>query len=226
MKKVLVIEDDAELLQGLKDNLEVEGYEVETAEDGQQGVMQVIRTRPDAIILDIALPRQSGFDVCRTLRERGIETPILILTARSQESDKILGLELGADDYVTKPFSIHELLARLRSVIRRFTRAPSSTETFRFGDIDVNFGTQQVRKAGKLIGLSTLEYEVLRYFIARRGEVIPREHLLSEVWGYQAFRTSRAVDNLVARLRVKLEDQPQAPRHILTVYGVGYKFVE
>lgn len=226
MKRVLVIEDDAELLEGLKDNLEVEGYEVETASDGHVGMMQVVRSRPDAIILDIMLPKLGGFDVCRTLRERGIETPILMLTARSQESDKILGFELGADDYVTKPFSIHELLARLRSMLRRSTRVTLGTENFKFGRIDVNFATQQVRKGNKNLALSTLEFEVLRYFVTKRGDVIPRENLLTEVWGYQAFRTTRAVDNLVVRLRSKIEDHPQSPRHILTVYGVGYKFVE
>lgn len=226
MKRVLVIEDDSELLEGLKDNLEVEGYEVMTARDGENGLMQIVRNRPDAVILDLMLPKLGGFDVCRTLRYRGVETPILILTARSQESDKILGLELGADDYVTKPFSIHELLARLRVMIRRSDRIPKSLGAFLFGDIEVDFAHQQIRKRRSSIPVSSLEFEVLRYFIAHRGQIIPREHLLREVWGYEAFRTTRVVDNLVGRLRQKLEDHPHEPRHILTVYGVGYKFVE
>jgi DNA-binding response OmpR family regulator len=225
VKRILVIEDDSELLEGLKDNLEVEGYDVITATDGELGLMQIARNQPDAVILDLMLPKLTGFEVCRALRDRGLETPILILTARSQEGDKILGLELGADDYVTKPFSIHEVLARLRSMIRRSTRAPISMSDFRFGNIEVDFPRQQVRKGRRTISLSALEFEVLRYFIARRGHIIPREHLLSEVWGYQAFRTTRAVDNLVGRLRQKLEDDPHAPQHILTVYGVGYKFL-
>jgi DNA-binding response OmpR family regulator len=226
VKRVLVIEDDAELLEGLKDNLELDGYEVITAMDGEQGMMQIVRSRPDAVILDLMLPKLGGFDVCRALRDQGLETPILILTARSQERDKVLGFELGADDYVTKPFSIHELLARLRTMIRRSTGLPRGTGVHRFSDVEVDFWRQQVRKGRHWIALSSLEFEVLRYLIARRGHIVPREHLLSEVWGYQAFRTTRAVDNLVGRLRQKLEDLPHEPRHILTVYGVGYKFVE
>lgn len=226
MKRILLIEDDAELLDGLRDNLEVEGYEVITATDGEEGLAQAARKRPDAIILDLMLPKLSGFEVCQSLRAREVWTPILILTARGQEADKIRGLELGADDYVTKPFSIHELLARLRAMLRRATQWPKSGGAYRFGDVEVNFQHQRVRKARKNVSLSSLEFEVLRYFIARRGQIIPRESLLTEVWGYQAFRTTRAVDNLVGRLRQKLEDRPDEPQHILTVYGIGYKFVD
>lgn len=226
MKRILIIEDDAELLEGLKDNLALEGYEVMTASDGEEGLMQVVRGLPDAIILDLMLPTVGGVEVCRRLRERGSETPVLILTARSQESDKILGLESGADDYVTKPFSIHEVLARLRVMIRRSARVPNRTGAYRFGDIEVDFSSQRVRKARNVILLSSLEFEVLRYFISRHGQIVSRDHLLNEVWGYHAFRTTRAVDNLVGRLRQKLEDRPHEPKHILTVYGVGYKFVE
>ncbi|MBI2834080.1 MAG: response regulator transcription factor [Acidobacteria bacterium] len=226
MKRILVIEDDSELLEGLKDNLELDGYEVLTATDGAQGLTQAGRSRPDAVILDIMLPKLSGFDLCRTLRERGFPTPILMLTARGQESDKVLGLELGADDYVTKPFSIHELLARLRAMIRRSTGLPRGVEAYRFGDVEVSFWHQQVRKGRFSVSLSALEFEVLRYLIAHRGQIVSREHLLTDVWGYQTFRTTRAVDNLVGRLRQKLEDRVHEPRHILTVHGVGYKFVE
>jgi DNA-binding response OmpR family regulator len=214
------------LLEGLKDNLEVEGYEVMTATDGESGLKHVLQYQPDAVILDLMLPKLGGFDVCRTLRDRGFETPLLILTARSQESDKILGLELGADDYVTKPFSIHELLARLRAMIRRSTRAPRRVGGYRFGAVEIDFARQRASRGNSTIALSSLEFEVLRYFVARRGQIIPRESLLNEVWGYHAFRTTRAVDNLVGRLRQKLEDRPHEPRYILTVYGVGYKFVE
>jgi DNA-binding response OmpR family regulator len=226
MKRILIIEDDAELLEGLRDNLELEGYEVLTANDGDDGLVQVARNLPDAIILDLMLPSVGGLEVCRTLRGRGFQTPVLMLTARSQERDKIVGLESGADDYVTKPFSIHEVLARLRVMIRRSIPAPYRTGVYRFGSVEVDFGRHRVRRGHTEVMLSSLEFEVLRYFVSRSGQIIARDHLLNEVWGYQAFRTTRAVDNLVGRLRQKLEDDPHEPRHILTVYGVGYRFVD
>jgi two-component system alkaline phosphatase synthesis response regulator PhoP len=226
VKRILIIEDDADLLEGLKDNLELEGYEVMTARDGEEGLNAIARNLPDAIILDVMLPKLGGLDLCRTLRGRGVQTPVLLLTARSQERDKILGLESGADDYVTKPFSIHEVIARLRVMIRRSAPALQRPGLYRFGDVEVDFARQRVHKRRTEITLSSLEFEVLRYFVWRAGQIIPRDHLLNEVWGYHAFRTTRAVDNLVGRLRQKLEDDPHAPKHILTVYGVGYKFVE
>lgn len=226
MTRVLVVEDDAELLDGLKDNLEAEGYDVLTAGDGEQGVVEAIRSRPDAIILDIVLPKLSGFDVCRKLRDRRVHAPILMLTARSQEADKIRGLELGADDYLTKPFGLKELLARLRAMIRRASRFTNDVETWHFGEIDVHVRHQEVRKGGRKVTLTSLEFEVLCYLIERRGQTVPRDDLLMEVWGYQAFRTTRAVDNLIGRLRQKLERDAQRPVHILTVYGTGYKFAE
>jgi DNA-binding response OmpR family regulator len=226
MTRVLVIEDDPELLHELKHSLEADGYEVTTATDGQNGLMQVVRHMPDAVILDLTLPKLGGLDVCRALRDRGLETPVLILAARSQESDKMLAFSLGADDYVTKPFSIKELLARLRAIIRRCNRIPSGAGVHRFGDLEINFAHQRVRRGPRWIKLSSLEFEVLRYLIARRGHIVSREHLQREVWGYHAFRTTRTVDNLVGRLRQKLEEHPREPRHILTVYGIGYKFVE
>ncbi|MGH9348319.1 MAG: response regulator transcription factor [Vicinamibacterales bacterium] len=226
MKRILVIEDDAELLVGLRDNLEVEGYEVLAASDGEDGLHRALRHRPDAIILDVMLPKLSGFAVCRNLKECGLETPILILTARGAESDKVLGLELGADDYVTKPFSIHELLARVRAMIRRSSGLPGSVARYKFGDVNLDFRRQLVRKGRQRIALSSLEFETLRFLIIHRGHIVPRDQLLNEVWGYQALRTTRAVDNLIVRLRQKLESRPHEPRHILTVHGVGYKFVE
>jgi two-component system alkaline phosphatase synthesis response regulator PhoP len=226
MTRILVVEDDAELLDGLQDNLESEGYEVVTAGDGEQAVLEAMRSRPDAIVLDVLLPKLSGFDVCRTLRLRRIHTPILMLTARSQESDKILGLELGADDYLTKPFGLKELLARLSAMIRRASRFSQDAERWQVGDLEIDVRRLEVRKHGRKIVLSSLEFEVLCHLIERRGQTVPRDHLLMEVWGYQAFRTTRAVDNLIGRLRQKLEDDPQDPTHILTVYGTGYKFAE
>jgi DNA-binding response OmpR family regulator len=226
MKRILVIEDDRELLIGLKDNLEIEGYEVVTAADGDIGVMRAVDAAPDAVILDVMLPTLDGFEVCRELKLRGLHMPILMLTARNQESDKIRGLELGADDYVTKPFSINELLARVRAMLRRAHEPTRHADGYGFDDVVVNFRRQSVVKGGTPLALSTLEFDVLRYLIARAGKVVTRDQLLSDVWGYNAFPTTRTVDNLVVRLRQKLERDPHHPQHILTVHGSGYKFVE
>ncbi len=225
MKRILVIEDDLQLLLGLKDNLEAEGYEVVTATDGDIGLTKAQRTPPDAVILDLMLPTINGFDVCRQMKQVGVTAPILILTARAQESDKLRGLELGADDYVTKPFSIDELLARIRIILRRSTSGPGDGDRFQFADVELNFRQQQARKGRRMLALSTLEFEVLRYLTARNGTVVSRDQLLSDVWGYHSFPTTRSVDNLIVRLRHKLEDDPHRPLHILTVHGSGYKFV-
>jgi DNA-binding response OmpR family regulator len=225
MKRILVIEDDAELLEALKDNLEAEGYDVLTARDGEQGVRAAAQEHPEAIVLDLMMPRLNGFDVCRTLRARGVSAPILIVTARGEEKDKIRGFELGADDYLTKPFSVHELLARLRAIIRRSSGPSSQVRSYRFGDVVVDFVSRRLRKGSRTTTLSNLEVEVLRYFVTHRGQVIRRDDLLTAIWGYRAF-TTRAADNLVGRLRNKIEDSPHQPKYILSVYGVGYKFVD
>jgi DNA-binding response OmpR family regulator len=225
VKRILIIEDDTELLLGLRDNLEVEGYQVQAATDGLAGVEAAVSSEHDLIILDIMLPFMSGFDVCRALRARGIFTPLLALTARGHDADKVLGFELGVDDYVTKPFSIHELLARIRALLRRANPLPATGQTFSFGDVIVHFARQEARKHGERVILSALEFEVLRYLISRRGQVVSREQLLGDVWGYKSFPTTRSVDNLMARLRQKLEATPHNPAHILTVHGTGYKFV-
>jgi DNA-binding response OmpR family regulator len=224
--RILLVEDDPELLDGLQDNLEFAGYDVITASDGEHGLLEAIRSRPDAIVLDVVLPKLSGLEVCRTLRLRRVHTPILMLTARSQESDKISGLELGADDYLTKPFGLKELLARLRAMIRRASRFSEEVQRWQLGDLDVDVRRSLVRRGGDKINLTGLEFEVLLYLIEHRGQTVPRDDLLLEVWRYQAFRTTRAVDNLIGRLRQKLEIDPQHPTHILTVYGIGYKFAE
>jgi DNA-binding response OmpR family regulator len=225
MKTILVIEDDPGLLRGLKDNLVLAGYEVITAHAGHLGVTRALQARPDGIILDLMLPDLNGFEVCRAVREAGLTAPVLMLSARSQDTDKIQGLALGADDYVTKPFNLLEVLARVRAMIRRSSQSPPMLDDCRFGDVEVDFRTMQARKGGRVVMLSGLEFEVLRYLVQRRGEVVSREQLLEHVWGYHEAPVTRSVDNVVARLRQKLEPALGKPRHILTVHGVGYRFV-
>jgi DNA-binding response OmpR family regulator len=227
MKRILVIEDEPQMLLGLRDNLELEGYEVATASDGDEGLQKAASFQPDLVILDVMLPRKNGFDVCRELRARGTVTPVVMLTARSQETDKVLGLELGADDYVTKPFSITELLARVRAVLRRTGTRPSGTpaESYRIGDLEIDFRIHQARRGKQRVEFTAREFELLRYFVTHIGQVVTREQVLNEVWGYEEFPTTRTIDNFVAKLRQKIERSPHAPEHILTIHGSGYKFV-
>ncbi len=225
MKRILVIEDEPQMLIGLRDNLELEGFEVLTAADGDEGLQKATTLHPDLVILDLMLPRRNGFEVCRELRARANLTPIVMLTARSQETDKVLGFELGADDYVTKPFSITELLARVKAVLRRTATRPPAPETCRIGDVDIDFRTHQARRGNRRLDFTAREFDLLRYLVAHRGEVVTRDQLLNHVWGYEEFPTTRTVDNFVAKLRQKLEPSPREPEHILTVHGAGYKFV-
>jgi DNA-binding response OmpR family regulator len=226
LAKVLIIEDEPNMVLGLKDSCEYEGYEVAVARNGKEGLEKVSTEKPDIILLDVMLPVMSGIDVCRTLRTRGIETPILMLTARSQEIDKVIGLEVGADDYVTKPFSIKELLARIRAHLRRATKQVVDIESFNFGDVELNFKKYAARKGGHALDLSAREFEILRYLIRRRGEIVTRDQLLDEVWGYRSTPVTRTVDNHIARLRQKIEQDPSEPQHIITVHRLGYRFVE
>lgn len=226
MAKVLIIEDEPNMVLGLKDSCEYEGYDVAVARNGKEGLEKVATEKPDIILLDVMLPVMSGIDVCRTLRTRGIETPILMLTARSQEIDKVIGLEVGADDYVTKPFSIKELLARIRAHLRRASKQVIDIESFTFGDVELNFKKYVARKGGQSLELSAREYEILRYLIRRRGEIVTRDQLLDEVWGYRSTPVTRTVDNHIARLRQKIEQDPSEPQHIITVHRIGYRFVE
>lgn len=226
MKTILLIEDDSEMLLGIKDNLEMMGYGVVAARDGETGISKAFQARPDAVILDLMLPGVDGFDVCRTLRSRGLRMPILMLTARGDETDKVLGLELGADDYVTKPFSIHELLARIKAMLRRANGGAPAADLYRFGDVMLDFRSHRGEKAGRPLVMSALEFEVMRYLIRHAGNVVSREQLLTDIWGYRGSPMTRSVDTLIGRLRHKLEDQPHAPRHILTIHGVGYKFAD
>jgi two-component system alkaline phosphatase synthesis response regulator PhoP len=213
------------MLLGLRDNLELEGYEVITAADGEQGLSKALAARPDLVILDLMLPRKSGFDVCRELRARANATPVIMLTARSQDTDKVLGLELGADDYLTKPFSIAELLARVRAVLRRSVAPAAMPERCVIGDVEINFRTHHARRGGQRLFLTSREFDLLRYFVQHTGDVVTRDQILSEVWGYGEATTTRTIDNFVAKLRQKIERAPHQPEHILTVHGMGYKFV-
>ena len=227
MKNILIIEDDLAILRGLKDNLEYEKYEVLTATDGEKGYSLIKEKKPDLIILDLMLPRMSGYELCREVRNEGITTPILMLTARGEEIDRVLGLDLGADDYVTKPFSVPELLARIRAILRRTHRTKSGPllDALKFGEMMIDFKRFEATKAGKTLKMSRKEFGVLRLLAARVGEVVTRDELLDEVWGYDQFPTTRTVDNHIALLRNKLEDDPSKPRHLLTIHGVGYKLV-
>jgi two-component system, OmpR family, alkaline phosphatase synthesis response regulator PhoP len=224
--KILLIEDDSGITMALTDLLNAENYHVETAADGLTGLARAGEGKFDVIILDVMLPGKNGFDVCRDLRQRSITTPILMLTARGQVIDKVLGLKLGADDYLCKPFEPLELLARLEALLRRSrTNAPEPLDTFSFGSVIVNFRSTEVFRDGKPVELSAREFQLLRYFIAQRGATLSREELLREVWGYETGMLTRTVDVHVGLLRQKLEDDAKEPRHFLTMRGHGYKFV-
>lgn len=224
--KILLVEDEPGLVLALTDLLLNEGYEIEAASSGEEGLRLAINGRFDLITLDIKLPGKNGFDVCRDIRQRGIQTPILMLTARGQVIDKVLGLKLGADDYLTKPYEPMELLARIEALLRRSTATTASlADTFQFGSIEVDFRSVEVRRSNKRIEMAALEFELLRYFIENRGVMLTRAQLLREVWGYDEEAMTRTVDVHIGLLRQKLEDDPATPRHFLTVRGHGYKFV-
>jgi len=206
--KILVVEDEPNMVAGLRDNFEFEGYEVITAN-----------------VLDVMMPRMSGLEVCRQLRAKRPSIPIIMLTARGQEVDKVVGLELGADDYVTKPFSIRELLARVKAILRRTAVVPKQQEQHSFGDVEVDLHRRRVLRAGKALDISSMEFELLQYFICHSGETLSRDRLLEEVWGYENYPTTRTVDTHLVRLRQKLEPDPEQPQYFLTVHGTGYRFV-
>lgn len=224
MTTILIIEDEESILMALEDNLGLEGYEVSIARDGLQGFTKARERRWDLIILDIMLPQMDGFDVCKKLRGLGIMTPILMLTAKSQEIDKVLGLELGADDYVTKPFSPRELLARVKALLRRSHQIQQAPQAYRFGDLEVDFDRYEARKAGTPLALTALEFSLLHYLIENRGKVLSRDDILDEVWGKDVYIQPRTVDKHIAHLRKKIEDDPVESRYIIGVRSVGYKF--
>lgn len=225
-RRILLIEDEPGLVLTLTDRLRSEGYVVETASDGEAGLARATGEGFDLILLDVMLPCKNGFDVCCDLRQRGIQTPILMLTARGQVVDKVVGLKIGADDYLTKPFEMIELLARMEALLRRAPVAPvPSPDVYQFGLIHVDFRRAEVHREGKRVELSAREFKLLRCFIERRGSTLSRDELLNAVWGYEAMPYTRTVDVHVAWLRQKLEPNPRHPQFILTIHGLGYKFV-
>jgi len=223
-KKVLIVEDDEAMAVALRDGFDYEGYEVSVARDGEAGLTLAKTVSPDLMILDVMLPKKSGLDVCKQLRAEGNNVPIIMLTARGQEIDKVLGLKLGADDYVTKPFSFLELMARVEAVLRRAGGRQEFIESYSFGDIVIHFKQCQATKKGKPVDLSPRELELMRFFVEHRGEVVSREQLLDTVWGYGNMPFTRTVDMHIAKLRKKIEDKPTDPKYIITIHRLGYKF--
>jgi len=224
MEKILIIEDEDRILMGLEDNLRIEGYEVSSATDGLKGFSMAKEQSFDLIILDIMLPKMNGFEVCKQLRQAGITTPILILTAKSQEVDKVLGLEIGADDYVTKPFSPRELIARVNAIIRRTRLNQPDIGKFRFGNVDVDFKKYEAKKRGQPISLTALEFTLLHFLIKHEEQVVSRDSILDNVWGNSVFVYPRTIDTHIANLRKKIEDDPENPKFIIGVRSIGYKF--
>lgn len=226
MSLVLVVEDDPAILRGLADNLAFESHEVLTATDGEQACLLIRDRKPDLIVLDLMLPRLSGYEVCRKIRGEGNLTPIVMLTARGEEADRVLGLDLGADDYVSKPFSIRELMARIRAILRRAQGPRTMRDELRIGEVVIDFRRYEARKNGTVFEMTRKEFGVLRLLASRAGDVLTRDDLLNEVWGYEATPTTRTVDNHIASLRAKLEIAPGEPVHLLTIHGVGYKWID
>lgn len=225
MANILIIEDEPSMQLGLRDNLELESYQVDVADDGALGLSKIKSNTYDLILLDVMLPKLSGFDVCKAARSAGINTPIILLTARGEEIDKVLGLEFGADDYITKPFSVRELLARIKAILRRSSVAVVSEDAVQIGRLKINFNAFHAREGDQEIKLSHKEFEILSYLHQNKNQVVSRYSLLEKVWGYDEQPTTRTVDNFMVRLRQKVERNPNQPQVILTVHGSGYKLV-
>jgi len=225
MARVLIIEDEPAMQAGLRDNLEVEGYDVEVAGDGRTGLEKMTEQEHDLVILDVMLPRLSGFDVLKQARAKGVKSPVIMLTAKGEEIDKVLGLELGADDYITKPFSLRELLARVKAVLRRAEGSGPAVSKLRIGAVDIDFGSHSAVKNGTAVLMTPKEFDVLKFLCEHRNQTVTRDLLLTGVWGYDESISTRTVDNFILRLRQKLEDDPAHPRIILTIHGAGYKLV-
>ena len=221
MARILLVEDDRDIAMLLEDDLAAEGHQVEVVQDGETASCRGREPGWDLIILDVMLPRRDGFDVCRDLRRAHVRTPIIILTAKTHEAEKILGLDLGADDYVTKPFSPRELRSRIRAVLRRFKG--EEEDVFQFGDVEVDFARAELRRCGEPVELTPLEFKLLKVFVHNRGRVLSRDQLIQDAWGGQTFVTERAVDGHIVELRRKIEEDPAQPRYLVSVRGLGYR---
>jgi len=225
MKKILIIEDERDMVKGLRFNLEARDHSVIVAYDGETGLQMADSEQPDLIILDLLLPKMNGYEVCKKVKEGNPEIPIIMLTAKSQESDIITGLDLGADDYITKPFSVLELMARINALFRRTKSNSLEPEIYHFGSLEIDVKKYHAHKHGKPIELSPREFEILKYLIERQGEIVTREDLLNRVWGYDSFPYTRTIDAHISKLRRKIEDRPGDPELIITIHGLGYKFI-
>jgi len=225
MQRILIVEDEPNMRMGLKDNLEFEGYTVETAADGEAGLPLIMTNTFDLVILDVMMPKISGFDICKRVREKGIKTPIILLTAKGEEIDKIVGLELGADDYITKPFSLRELLARIKAILRRVESPTAQSLVVRIGKLEINFSTYNAFEDGTNIPMSHKEFELLKYLVERKNQTVSRDEILKNVWQQEA-TTTRTIDNFVVKLRQKIEINPNEPKIIITVHGIGYKLIQ
>jgi DNA-binding response OmpR family regulator len=226
MNKILIIEDDPAVSKGLEISLKKENYESLTESDGEKGYQTALKMKPGLILLDIMLPNKNGFDICKDLRLNGHNFPIIMLSAKAEEADKVIGFELGADDYVTKPFSVKELMARVKAILRRRSVILNEFDNFTFDDVTLDFAKLEAMKGKKKIEMSLKEYEILKYIIRHEGNIVSRNDLLDEVWGYESFPTTRTVDNYILMLRKKIETDPSHPKHILTFHSAGYKFVK
>jgi DNA-binding response OmpR family regulator len=225
MARILLVEDEPKMQRGLRDNLEFEGHKVTVQGDGSSGLQTLLHESFDLVILDVMLPQMSGFDVVRKLREKGNRTPILMLTAKGEEIDKVLGLELGADDYVTKPFSLRELIARVNALLRRAVPPGAADTMMTLGNITVNFASYSGSKDGKEFSMTSKEFEILKYLWQHRNETVSRDDLLTNVWGYDESVSTRTVDNFVLKIRQKIEDDPAHPKIVITIHGTGYKLI-
>ncbi len=226
MAKILIVEDEPSMRMGLSDNLEFEGYDVDSAEDGSVGLTKIRSGRYDLILLDVMMPKMSGFDVCKTIRKEGNNTPVIFLTAKGEEIDKVLGLELGADDYITKPFSLREMLARVKAVLRRKPETEAENlSDITIGNLTINFETYNAISNGEKVQLSHKEFEILKYLWNNKNKTVSRDSLLNDIWGYESSPTTRTVDNFILKLRQKIEKDSNHPEIILTVHGIGYKLL-
>jgi DNA-binding response OmpR family regulator len=225
--KILIVEDEPNMRMGLKDNLEFEGYDVDAAEDGEDGLNKILNNSYNLIVMDVMMPKMSGFDVCKTIRKKGITTPVILLTAKGEEIDKVLGLELGADDYVTKPFSLRELLARIKAILRRRESLPGElNNNIEIGKLKIDFTSYTAKEGNNEVQMSSKEFDILNYLWNNRNKTVSRENLLNEIWGYDEAPTTRTVDNFILKLRQKIENDPNHPKIIITIHGIGYKLIQ